>query len=174
MKPSRVELDYVRALHRPRWLGLLLLVIALGIAADLFLRFRATQQEKARVDAIQGLVVGERPAPKAVAPERLDDQVRAAEAAVRQLTLPWAALIATLENTATPDVAVLQVQPEAQQQLLRITAEARHHKAMLEYVRKLVAAETLNNVHWLNHQVQNDDPQRPLQFSVQANFRATR
>jgi hypothetical protein len=167
----RLELDYVVPPRRSLWLGLLLLAIALGVAADLVKRFTAARDERGRLEATQGLLNTERPAVKPVPVERLDEQVKSAETAVRQLTLPWATLIEVLENATTPDVAVLQVQPEAQQRLLRITAEARNQKAMLLYLRKLAANSALEEVHLVNHQVQSDDPQKPLQFSVQANFK---
>ncbi len=174
MRQPRLELDYIVAATRPRWLGLLLLAVSLGIGADLALRYRGIQREQSQLEAVHGLIKSERPAAKALPAERVAEQAKAAEATVRQLTLPWATIIGTLENAATKDVAVLQVQPEAQQQLLRITAEARNHPAMLEYVRKLVASGTLTNVHWINHQIQSEDPQRPLQFSIQATFRMAR
>ncbi len=167
----RIELDYVVPPRRPLWLGLLLLAIALGIAADLVKRLGAARDERSRIETTQGLLNTERPAAKALPVERLDEQVKSAETIVRQLTLPWATLIEVLEGATTKDVAVLQVQPEAQQRVLRITAEARHHKAMLQYLQKLGASRTLEEVHLLNHQVQTDDPQKPLQFSVQATFK---
>jgi Tfp pilus assembly protein PilN len=167
----RLELDYVVAPRRPLWLGLLLLAIALAVAADLVKRFGAARDERSRIETTQGLLNTDRPAAKAVPIERLDEQVKSAETIVRQLTLPWATLIEVLEGANTKDVAVLQVQPEAQQRVLRITAEARHHKAMLQYLQKLAGNRALEEVHLLNHQVQTDDPQKPLQFSVQASFK---
>jgi Tfp pilus assembly protein PilN len=168
----RLELDYVVPPRRPMWLGLLLLAVALGITAHLVQRFGAARDERSRIETTQGLLNTDRPAAtKAVPFERLDEQVKSAETIVRQLTLPWATLIEVMEGASTKDVAVLQVQPEAQQRVLRITAEARHHQAMLQYLQKLAASRALYEVHLLNHQVQNDDPQKPLQFSVQASFK---
>jgi Tfp pilus assembly protein PilN len=171
MKHSPLELDYVVSPQRPQWIGLLLLTVALGIAADLVLRYRNAHDAIGRAETTQGMLNAVRRATREPV-ERLDEQVKAAEAAVRQLTLPWAALIEVLEDATTNDVAVLQVQPEAQQRLLRITAEARNHKAMLQYQSNLAAARVLDNVHLLNHQVQLEDPQKPLQFSIQATFKA--
>jgi len=62
------------------------------------------------------------------------------------------------------------MQPDAQQRLLRITAEAGSQDAMLEYVRRLGESRKLNNVHLLSHQVQAQDPRRPIQFTVLAAF----
>ena len=172
MKRSRLELDFVVPPRRSLWLGLLLLAVALGIAADLVLRLQNARDELNRIEATQNLLSADRPPAKRIPVERLEEQVKAAETAVRQLTLPWATLIETLEDSAAKDVAVLQVQPEAQQRLLRITAEARTHGAMLQYLRNLATASAFSDVHLLNHQVQLDDPQKPLQFSVQATFKA--
>jgi Tfp pilus assembly protein PilN len=90
---------------------------------------------------------------------------------MRQLTLPWGPLIETVENAGSQDVAILQLQPEAQQRVLRITAEARTQDAMVDYLKRLTQARGFNEVHLLNHQVQQDDPQRPVQFAAQASFR---
>jgi Tfp pilus assembly protein PilN len=103
---------------------------------------------------------------------RLDEQVKNAEAVVRQLTLPWARLIETIEAAGNNDVAILQLQPDAQQRLLRITAEARNQDAMVDYLRRLAQVDGFGHVHLLNHQVQQEDPQRPIQFAAQASFRA--
>ncbi len=171
MKRDLLELDYVAPPRRPVWLGLLLLVIALGTSADLALRFIDARSELLRTTAAQGLLNTERRTAKPIPASRLDEQVKAAEAIVRQLTLPWASLIETLESTSATDVAVLQIQPETQQGTVRISAEARNSDAMWQYLMSLSATSTLNNVHLLSHQVQLDDPTKPLQFSVQAAFR---
>ena len=52
--------------------------------------------------------------------------------------------------------------------MLRLTAEARNREAMFEYLRRLAQARGLAEVHLVSHQVQRDDPQRPIQFTVQA------
>jgi hypothetical protein len=172
MKPRRLELDYVAAARRPLWLGVLILAVSLGIGAELFARYRAAQLELERLRAAASLVGPERRPARAVPKERLDEEVRAAEAVVRQLTLPWAALVQTIERAATREVAILQLQPDAQTRVLRLTAEARSREAMFDYVRRLGAARTLSDVHIVSHQVQLDAPQRPIQFAVQAAIKA--
>ncbi|OGA53577.1 MAG: hypothetical protein A3F74_27225 [Betaproteobacteria bacterium RIFCSPLOWO2_12_FULL_62_58] len=172
MTIRRLELDYIAAPRRKRWLGYALLAVSLVVAADLVLRYRDARIELDRSETANGLLSTERGAPKAIPKQRLDEQVKNAESVVRQLTLPWAAIVHTIEEAAADDVAILQLQPEAQQRLLRITAEARDQQSMLAYVRRLAGAKRLFNVHLVNHRVQLDDPQRPIQFSVQARFEA--
>jgi Tfp pilus assembly protein PilN len=105
---------------------------------------------------------------------RVDEETRAAEAVVRQLSVPWATLIAAIEQTATKEVAILQLQPDVEQGVLRLTAEARRREAMFDYLRRLSAAKGLSEVHLVSHQVQETDPQRPVQFAVQAVMREAR
>jgi len=147
------------------------LAVSLGIAAELALRYRDAQLELARLAAASGLASPQRAPVRAVPKERLDDEVKNAEAVVRQLTLPWASLIRAIEQAATRDVAILQLQPDAESRVVRLTAEARHREAMFEYLRRLGAAKGLAEVHLVGHQLQRDDPQRPIQFSVQASLR---
>jgi len=137
----------------------------------LFKEYRDTQLELARLEAAAGLLGGERRPARAVSKERLDEEVKAAETVVRSLTLPWAALVETLERTATRDVALLQLQPDAQTRVLRLTLEARSRQAMFDYARRLGASGLLADAHILSHQVMADDPQKRIQFSVQAVLR---
>jgi len=171
MKYARLELDFVAAPHRPLWLGLLLLLVGLGIAADLALRLRDARAGFEQVVATQGSRSAARSGPAEPPLQRNEEEAKAVASALRQLTLPWAMLIQVLEDATSPDVALLQVEPLAQQRLLRITAQARNFKAMLNYQNKLALAPSLENVHLLHHQVQNDDPQKPLQFTLQATFK---
>jgi hypothetical protein len=172
MSAARVELDYIAPARRARWPGVLVLAVSVALAGTLLSRQRDAQLEVLRLEATSGLAQ-ERPA-RAVPRERLDEETRAAEAVVRQLTVPWALLLGAIEQTATREVAILQLQPDAEQRLLRLTAEARSREAMFEYLRRLSAARGLAEVHLLSHQVQQNDPQHPIQFAVQAAIREAR
>lgn len=169
---KRVDLDYVARRRRPAIAGLLVLALSLALAGELALRYRDVRLELARLEAQSGLISPERRAPRALPKERLDEETKGAEAVVRQLTLPWGALIRAIEQAATRDVAILQLQPDAESRTLRISAEARHRDAMFEYLRRLAAVRGLAEVHVVSHQVQREDPQRPIQFSVQASLKA--
>jgi hypothetical protein len=149
------------------------LAVSLALAAWLSERYLDARVEVARLETQSGLVAPERPA-KPIPREKMEEEARNAEAVVRQLTLPWASLIGTIEQAATRDVAILQLQPDAETRLLRLTAETRHREAMFDFVRRLGAAQGLADVHLVSHQVQREDPQRPVQFSIQASIRETR
>jgi len=169
----RVELDYLIAPRPPVWPGLVLLVISVGVAGELFTRYRDTQAELARLELASGLAGVPRRAAPALSKERLDAETKSAETVVRQLALPWAALIQAIEQAATKDVAILQLQPDAETRSVRLVAEAKTREAMFQYLRRLGSARALSEVHVVSHQVQRDDPQRPIQFSVLAALGST-
>jgi Tfp pilus assembly protein PilN len=171
MRTSRLELDYLAPPRRASWPGVVLLAASLALGGTLAERYRDARQALVRLEAETGLVAPERRAVRALPRERLEAETRAAEAVVRELTVPWATLIATLEAASARDVALLQLQPDADQRRLRLTAEARDRDSMFAYVKRLEAAPALVEVHLVSHQVQAEDPQRPIQFSLQAALR---
>jgi len=171
MNVRRLELDYIAPPHRPAWPGMLLLAVAIAASALVAERYRDVRQELGRLDAQAGLVLPGGRVARALPKERLDEQAKNAEAVVRQLTLPWGSLIGAIEQAATRDVAILQLQPDAEKGLLRLTAEARNREAMFGYLKRLSSARELTNVVLVSHQVQKDEPQQPIQFSVQASVK---
>jgi hypothetical protein len=171
MKPRHVELDYIAPPRHPVWPGVLLLAFSLAIAGALIPRYRDAQLELAGLQATASLIGAERRPARTVPKERLDEEVKGAEAVMRQLSLPWGSLVEAIEQASTREVAVLQLQPDADNRVVRLTAEARNSKAMFEYVRRLGAAKGLADAHVVSHHLQREDPQRPIQFSVQAALR---
>ena len=171
MKPRRVELDFLVAPRRRRWPGLALLGASLAIAGYLGLDYREARRELAGLEAERALLPATARPLRSLAPERAAEQVRIAQAVVRQLALPWGALIVVLEEASTADVALLTLQPDAEQRVLRLTGEARDREAMFEYLRRLATARALAEVHLVNHQLQREAAGHPIQFSVQAILR---
>jgi hypothetical protein len=173
MRRAPLELDFVVAPRRPKVLGFAVLAVALAVAGLLVSKHQAAQQRLQRLAATDSLVRTE-PAPRVVPRERLEDQMKSAQATVRQLALPWAQLIDSLERSAMREVSVLNIQPDAQQRVMRVTAEARSEAQMLEYLRRVGQTGGFSEVHLVSHQIREDDPQRPIQFAVQASFREKR
>jgi len=169
MSRPRLELDLIAAPRRARWPGCALLAVSLATALGVTDVYRRTSAAIERFDAAAALMAEPRTSSRP-AKARLDG--KSAETAVRQLTVPWGGLIQAVEGAASEHVALLHLQPEAGQRVLRIAAEARHREAMFEYLGALASAKGLTQVHLVKHQVQLDDPQRPIRFSVQASFKA--
>jgi hypothetical protein len=163
MTAGRIELDYVAPPRRPVWRGIAVLGLSLALAGSLALRGQSVHRDLAALAAVQG----------ASGPSKTaDEEVKQAETVVRQLTLPWSDIIRAIEGASMPDVGVLNMQPDAQQRLLKLTAEAKTREAMLEYVRRIAQTKGLSNVYIVSHQVRTEEPSRPIQFSVQASLGA--
>jgi hypothetical protein len=171
VKPARIELDYVAAPRRARWPGVAVLSLSLAFAGQLALRQQAVHRELASLAAVQGArdMVQPRTGSKTG-----DEELKQAENVVRQLTLPWSDIVRAIEAASMRDVGVLNMQPDAQQRVLKLTAEARTREAMLEYVRRIAQTKGLADVYIVSHQVQTEDPSRPIQFSVQASLGAAK
>lgn len=168
MTRARLELDFVAPRRRGRILGLAVLGLSILLAGYLVAQYRDTQQRLQQLEAAEALLGAPRPV-RAAPREKLDGEMKSARATVRQLALPWPQLIDSLERASMKEIAVLHIQPDAQSRVLRVTAEARREELMLEYVRRLGAS--FAEVHLVSHRVREDDPQRPIQFSLQASFR---
>ena len=166
MTTRPLQLDYVVSTRRIPAAGIAVLVLALAGTAMLLQRYRDVQRDLEQLRATKSVTLAARP-PVRAKPPAVED-IRITESIRRELTLPWATIVRAAEKAATRDVALLQLQPQAQQALLRVTAEARDPVAMLQYLRRLRATGDLTEVHLITHQVQVDDPQRPIQFAVQA------
>ena len=171
MTRKPLELDFIVPRRRPWLAGWVVLSISLVLALGMVAEYQKTRQRLLELEAREALIGGVRPA-RAIPRERLDAEMKSAQAAVRQLSLPWAQLIDSLEQASMKDVALLNIQPDAQARVLRVTAEARREELMLQYLRRLGATGNFAEVHLVSHQVREDDPQRPIQFSVQARFRS--
>lgn len=172
MTARKVELDYLVAPRRPVWPGALVMALALGLGAYLLGEYRDAQVELERLETVAALAGPQKRA--AVPRERLDDEMKRAETVVRSLALPWAGLIRSVEQAAMRDVALLQLEPNPDARVVKLTAEAKNRAAMFEYLRRLGASGGVAEVHLVSHQVQRDNPQRPLQFSVQAAMKAAK
>ncbi len=91
MSPRRLQLDYVAPPRAAaRWPGSLVLAAAIAIAGVLFERHRDARLALERIEARQGMLDRARAPVRAVPRERLDEEAKSAQAAVRQLALPWA------------------------------------------------------------------------------------
>ena len=161
----RLELDYIAPPRRSHALGIAVLAFSIISAFVLLERYRNIRLEIAQLEAAEAMLPAER---KPVARKNVDAELKTAEAVLRQLALPWAAMVRAVEGAARPDIALLQVQPDASQGQLRLTAEAPNEKAMLEYMARLAAAPVLSGVYIASHQVMLEEPRRPIQFTVLA------
>lgn len=108
------------------------------------------------------------PAVKRAEQDRFADEIGRANRIIDRLGLPWGELFAAIDATVIDDVALLSVEPDMERREVRISAEAKDSKAMLNYVRSLQHSKAFSNGHIVSHQINKQDPQKPVRFSVVA------
>ena len=160
---QRIQLDFVRRTPRSRWAGRVLLAVALGVAGDMAFTF--AQLERA-VKANEAVVA--RAQPRKPLPAVSNDELALARDTVDRLGLPWTKLFAALESAATDQVALLAIEPDTKTGTVKISGDSKDYLAALGYVLNLSQNDALSNVQLVRHEVKQNDPQRPVAFSISA------
>lgn len=174
MKPLRLELGSRRRWPFAAWL---LLGAAVFVVADTGWRVFALRDEVEQLELAQQRVAG-RASGRSVAAERQDPamlrDVKLAEQIVQRLSLPWDDLFRAIETASSDKVALLAVEPDSQRGDLSISGEAADYQAILAYLTRLDQPGRLQGVHLVRHEIKQDDPQRPVTFTISATWRPPR
>lgn len=104
--------------------------------------------------------------------ERLADELAQANEVLRRISLPWERLFQAVESAAAKDVALLGLDPDAQKQTVKIVGEAKNIGAVLAYLRRLQGHQAIGKVRLTNHQLQRQDPEHPIRFSLIATWKS--
>lgn len=98
----------------------------------------------------------------------LQQEVRVANTVLRQIAVPWDTLFREIEANTHDSVALLSVQPDVQNRVVRIAGEAKNLDALLDYIRRLGTTKALSNIFLTGHEIKAQDAQRPISFSLVA------
>jgi hypothetical protein len=101
-------------------------------------------------------------------PSADDKLARAARQLGKDLATPWGALLGALEKGQTPDVALLLIEPSANDRSVRLSLEARNARAMLSYLEQLEADPRLGGVMLLSHQAGVEGTPAAVRFQLRA------
>lgn len=176
MRP--LSLDFQRSARRPNLAGAALLALGLAAVVAAGIQYRELADGIASQEAqIAGL---ERTAQRkptgtrqtALETQQLGVEIRYANQVVQELSLPWDRLFQAVETAGSEDVALLTVEPDARKRLLKITGEARNLAAVLAYIRLLEQQPVLTDIYLQNHQIQQQDADKPIRFALTASWRA--
>lgn len=176
MSMPALRIDFVQPAGGRSLAGVLLLGAGALAAAVAF-----THAEQAREDAArweQKLEDTRRLARRALpsfAPEEAPSEdtareIRAANAVIEQLALPWDGLFRDVESAVTPDVALLSAQPDPKNRRVILGGEARDLNGLLTFIARLESAPGLRDAHLTQHAVRVNEPRRPIAFQVEASW----
>lgn len=171
----KIQLDYASASIAIRmwvWVLLTLSLLAVGATSWDYMRLQSVQaglQLRLQQNTARSVAPAAATLP-AEAHDKLQAQLRQANGVLVELGRPWLALFVQLEETLTPDIALLTIRPDAAKGRLRITGEARHLTDALDFVRRLGDSGVLIDVVLEGHEVVESDQQKPVHFAVSARW----
>jgi hypothetical protein len=178
---KKVSIDFApRSLRRtlscitPAALGfaVLALGLCLSVGYGAWHYLQESRAYEAQLVAARARIRAPVPVPVAMRrPAMSESQAAAVNAAIMQLNLPWRALNAAVLGATPATVALLSLEPDARKRTLRITAEARGSDDMIGYVEQLQRQDWFASVSLTRHEVNEQDPNRPIRFQIEAQWR---
>ncbi len=169
----RMDLDFAGSARRGRWLGIgLLLVAAIATAKMLHVYSSAASEAdllETRIAQLERRAGGVRE-DKAPVPEATLREIRQANEVIGQIALPWDRLFKAVEAAAGNKVGLLGITPDQKGGTVEVSGECADLQTLFDYVKRLDRQASLGRVYLLNHQINAQDPQRPVRFTVTASW----
>lgn len=173
----RLHLDFLHPQRRRPAAGIALLLVGAALLAGVVWRHATLESEtralRERVD--NAVRMGRRdraplrPAGRDGA--RADAQaIAAANQVLSSLNQPWSALFSQLESVATPTVALLSIQPEADGNRVLIGGEAQRYEQVLDYVASLEATAGFANAFLVSHAQRETGKVAAVDFLLSADW----
>jgi Tfp pilus assembly protein PilN len=160
-----LEIDFRRARRSPAWIGRVLLALAVAFALDVGISLQQLRHALAENQARL-----QRAAPLATPVKASPEEIALVRETVQRLSTPWDNLFGALETAASDDVALLSIEPDPRAGKVVISGDSKDYLAALTYVLSLSRAETLGAVQLVRHEMKQNDPQKPVAFSVSATW----
>jgi hypothetical protein len=168
MKPLDLELMERKS---SAWAGWALLVLAFLFAADLGVSYAGLKQQLYERSAQGTGNAGRAQGGNRESGGALEKEAGEAASVIDRLSLPWGQLFKVVEGASVERVALLSVQPDATQRVVTLVGEAKQYEDVLAYVERLNKTPVFRHVHLASHEVKENDPQRPVGFTVLAQWR---
>lgn len=173
MNRGRVmHLDFAAPLQRSRSAGLMVCVGAALAALGVGVMFQHALAERAVLETQIDALEQRHQAPLS-SPGKTAEAAELAKIA-RELTVPWTAVLAELEAAShdmASQVSLLQVEPDADKRVVRITAEVRALPDALAYLERLQQSSVLRYPMLESHERRKDDPEHPVRIKIAAEWR---
>jgi len=170
----QVPIDFAQSRRALGWPTLVIFLLGLGCAGWVGHEgWQLTQQRLGRTDRLAQL--RERAMQAATQSQTVslsEQQITAINQAVDALNLPWDTLFNTLEAPRYREVALLALLPDREQGTLKIQAEAKSPAEMVGYLRNLQKEPCFSDVILVHHEINDQDPNKPIRFTVEATWRA--
>jgi len=170
-----LELDYQRNSSKLTKLGVAVCVVAAVLFALILIQYSQVSGESQMLEenvrqfeskaASHGDGLNVRRDPRSLAAE-----VKQANHVLKMLGMKWDSIFAAVAAAHGEGVALLSFAPEPEKRNVKISAEAKNFSIMLEYVKRLEDQPALDAVYLQSHNLQSDNPQKPVRFVITADW----
>jgi hypothetical protein len=100
----------------------------------------------------------------------LAQEVKNANDVLRHLGVPWESLFRAVESSGNQNITLLAIEPDVEKGQVKISGEAKSFGTLMSYMTHLQGQAVLGSVYLQNHDVQADDPDKAVRFSLIATW----
>jgi len=101
----------------------------------------------------------------------LAEEVKNANDVLRHLGVPWESLFHAVESSGNQNITLLAIEPDIEKQQVKISGEAKSFSSLMNYMTHLQGQTVFGSVYLQNHDVQQEDPDKPVRFSLIAGWK---
>lgn len=169
-----IYLDYQRSNKPLPWAGVILFVLAFAVLALVDLYYQGLTEKIGYWESKSGQVLRAAAPQLSSSPRDIHDmalEIKHANEVLNQISIPWNKLFQAVEWSSGRDVALLTIEPDAEQHVVKISGEGKNIQAAFNYVRHLSEQEIFTSVYLQSHQVQLQNPEKPVRFALVATWR---
>jgi hypothetical protein len=173
---SELRLDYEKNAPIP-WLGMRILVLVLLAIIPFAIYFQGLMKRVTLLESMVEYTSSEKSqraaAVKSIGIGRVDlaQEVKNANIVLHRLSVPWDELFKAVESSSGSHVRLLALEPDFDKKQVQITGEGSSYKSVMKYITELERQDVIGTVYLQNHEIRQDDPDKPVRFSLLANWR---
>lgn len=173
---SELRLDYEKNSPFP-WLGIRILALVLLTLIPFAFYFQGLMQRVTLLESMVQYTDSERSereaAIRSIGIGRVDlaQEVKNANIVLHRLSVPWDELFKAVESSSGSHVQLLALEPDFDKKQVQIMGEASSYKSIMKYITELEEHDVFGAVYLQNHEIRLEDPDRPVKFSLSANWK---
>lgn len=98
-------------------------------------------------------------------------EIKNANEVLHHLSVPWEILFKAVESSSGSHITLLALEPDFEKKQVKISGEASSYNSLMNYITQLQGQEVFDTVYLQNHDVRQEDPDKPVRFTLLANWR---
>ena len=171
-----LNLDYRQDHRLVRYSAYLILFISLVLSVLLGMHYSQASHENENlsglIEKIEGKALPNRTGSSGAElnPEQQKELIAFSNQIINKLNLPWANLFESLGKAHSDEVALLGIEPNIKKGVVKLSGEARNFKSMFDFMRDLNKQSGMTKVYLIEHKVNEQDPDRPIHFTLEASW----